>query len=652
MNLLFLALLLFLLAGCLPLLLHRWFAVAKACHIAFLGLGAVCGVYGLLAAEPSSATALFSCAWLHHFTFALRIDGLTRVFLLPILLLAPVLGLYGYHYLHRHDQAMRTAVSQFLFALLVIAMILVTMADNMLSFALAWELMSLASFFLVMFDWEKQEVQDAAFRYLLFTQAGALCVFAAFGVLYGAGGSLGFDQLVQLPQGVKHIAFFLALVGFGSKAGLMPLHIWLPHAHPAAPSHVSALMSGVMIKMGVYGLLRLLFLLGDPSPLMARTLLGLGICSGILGVVYALSKDDIKRLLAYSSIENIGIIFIGCGLGMLGLVAGNMQMAVLGFTGGLLHVLNHALFKSLLFLGAGAVLHATGTRSCDRLGGLLKSMPVTGRCFVSGSVAIAGLPPLNGFVSEFLIYYAGFLGLTLPGVDMLLAMAALLALATIGGLAAACFAKVVGIVFLGEPRSSFPQPVVEAGVSMRWAMVLLALACGVIGLWPEPVITFVAGGLQGLVGFKSPTADALGTIPAHLALGARLCLAALLLMGLLRHLLYRGKPIAQASTWGCGFTQSSARVQYTGASFARSMIEFHRPLVKVETHASGINRIFPETAHFESKVADLAENALQRLLLTPLLGLVERMRWIQHGNIQLYIAYIVLTIAVLLLVID
>ena len=199
MNLLFLALLLFLLAGCLPLLLHRWFAVAKACHVTFLGLGAVCGIYGVLAAEPSSATALFSCSWLYHFTFALRIDGLTRVFLLPILLLAPVLGLYGYHYLHRHDQAMRTAVSQFLFSLLVIAMILVTTADNMLSFALAWELMSLASFFLVLFDWEKQTVQEAGLRYLLFTQGGALCVFAAFGLLYSASGSLGFAGLAAPP---------------------------------------------------------------------------------------------------------------------------------------------------------------------------------------------------------------------------------------------------------------------------------------------------------------------------------------------------------------------------------------------------------------------------------------------------------------------
>jgi hydrogenase-4 component B len=585
-------------------------------------------------------------------TLSVYFDGLARIFLLPILLLGPVLAVYSYHYLGHEGRIMRALVSQFFFSLLLIAMILVTLAANMLTFALAWELMSLASFFLVVFDWEKQAVRDAGIRYLLFTQAGALCIFAAFGLLYGVGGSLSFDQLGQLPHGIKMTAFFLALVGFGSKAGVMPLHIWLPHAHPAAPSHVSALMSGVMIKMGVYGLLRFFFLLEDPSPLIARSILGLGISSGLLGVAYALGKHDIKRLLAYHSIENVGIILIGCGLGMLGLVSGNEQMAVLGFAGGLLHVLNHALFKSLLFLGAGAVLHATGTGTLDRLGGLLKTMPTTGRCFLTGSAAIAGLPPLNGFVSEFLIYYAGFLGLRLSGVDLLFSVAAVLSLAMIGGLASACFAKVMGIVFLGEPRSLCKQPIVETGASMRAAMILLATACLGIGLWPEPFIKTMAVGLHELAGLTGRSSDFLGSIPGNLALAARLCLAALVFMALIRHLLYRGKPIERTVTWGCGFTQASSRVQYTGVSFARSLVDFHRPLVKVETSYTGIDKIYPETARFGSRVADLAEIGLQRLLIDPLLGLVERLRWIQHGQIQLYIGYIVFTIAVLLLLID
>lgn len=652
MDALFLALLLFFCAGCLPLLLRQWFSLARIVHIALLGLGSLSGMVALFSLGVFPEPASFTCSWLQVFTLSLHIDGLARIFLLPIFLLAPILSLYGYHYLDHGSRRTRAVVSQFFFSLLLLAMILVTLAGNMLTFALAWELMSLASFFLVVFDWEKQEVRDAGIRYLLFTQGGALCIFAAFGVLFGASGSLSFAQLGQLPHGIKMIAFFLALVGFGSKAGVMPLHIWLPHAHPAAPSHVSALMSGVMIKMGVYGLVRLYFLLGDPSPLIARVLLGLGICSGLLGVAYALGKHDIKRLLAYHSIENIGIILIGCGLGMLGLVAGNDQMAVLGFAGGLLHVLNHALFKSLLFLGAGAVLHATGTGTLDRLGGLLKTMPTTGRCFLTGSAAIAGLPPLNGFVSEFLIYYAGFLGLRLSGVDLLFSVAAILSLAMIGGLASACFAKVMGIVFLGEPRTPFKQPVIDAGWSMRAAMVTLAAMCLAIGLWPEPLLDVMTAGLHDLAGLTGSSREVLGPIPANLALGARLCLAALVLMALVRRLLYRRKSIDRTVTWGCGFTQGSPRIQYTGVSFARSLVDFHSPLVKVETSYTGIDRIFPERARYGSRVTDLAEIGLQRLLLDPLLGLVERLRWIQHGQIQFYIGYIVFTIAVLLLVID
>ncbi|MGE4560485.1 MAG: proton-conducting transporter membrane subunit [Desulfobulbus sp.] len=650
MDPLFLALLLFVAAGCIPFLLMRWFSLAKGGYISLLILGSLIGLYGLSPLAGPPADIRFACSWLHALTFSLSVDALSRAFLLPIFLLAPVLGLYGYHYLDNRTKAVRTVVSQLFFSLLLVAMALVTLADNMPTFALAWELMSLSSFFLVIYDWEKEEVQAAGIRYLLFTQGGALCIFAAFGVLYAAGGSLEFDQLGLVPHSIKILAFFIALAGFGSKAGVMPLHMWLPHAHPAAPSHVSALMSGVMIKMGVYGLLRLYLLLGDASPVIARSILCLGVCSGILGVAYALGKHDIKRLLAYHSIENIGIILIGCGLGMLGLASGDKLMAVFGFVGGLLHVLNHAVFKSLLFLGAGSVLHVTGTRTIDRLGGLLKKMPVTGKSFLIGSAAIAGLPPLNGFVSEFCIYYAGFLGLRLAGADMLLSVIALLSLAMIGGLASACFAKVMGMVFLGEPRRVLEGDIRDPGATMRLSMILLAVGCVCIGLWPEPFIHYMVGGLRDIVGLTDAPPEVFRVAHA-LALAARISLAGIILVALLRRLLYRGKPVEEATTWGCGFTQGTSRIQYTGVSFARSMVEFHRPFVRVETGYDGIDSIFPKSARYTSKVTDLAENGLQRFLLDPVLALVERMRWIQHGHIQLYIGYIVLTIAVLLLVI-
>lgn len=647
MDALILALVFLFAGGLLPLLLRRWFAVAKTVHVGFLALGALSGAYALLAPGALHLPMEIDWVWLRNFSFSLAVDGLTRIFLLPIFLLAPILGLYGYGYLDRPDQTLRAVVSQFFFSLLLIAMVLVTMAANMLSFALAWELMSLASFFLVLYDWEKGEVQDAAVRYLLFTQAGALCVFAAFGVLYSATGSLAFDQWGGVSHGVKVLAFFLALTGFGSKAGIVPLHIWLPHAHPAAPSHVSALMSGVMIKMGIYGILRVYLQLGDAAPIFAWVVLFLGIVSGVVGGAYALAQKDLKRLLAYSSIENIGIILIGCGLGMLGLAASNPTMTLFGFAGALVHLLNHALFKSLLFLGAGAVLHATGTRDMDRLGGLMKTMPVTGKNVLLGAAAIAGLPPLNGFVGEFLIYFAAFQGLALHGTAMLFSVAALLSLSLIGGLACAAFTKMVGIAFLGEPRYPLPDRLHDAGLAMRCAMTLLSLGCVAVGIWSEPLIQCVAAGISSVVA-DGVVVGPLSTVSHSLALGARIVLIGLMAVALIRRLLYRGKPIEEHATWGCGFTRGTARIQYTGTSYARSMVDFHRPLIGVADQAEPIVKIFPQFSRYTSTISDLAEQGLHRFFLAPMLALIERMRWIQHGHIQLYIGYIVLTIAVLL----
>ncbi len=651
MDVLFAALGLILAGGLAPLSLRRWFLCARALHVLLLTGGCLTGLAGIFLAWNQTPLPSFSCSWLRFFTLSLTLDSLTAVFLLPIFLLAPIIALYGYHYLDRSEHVWRTLVHQFFFSLLIVAMILVTLADTMIAFALAWELMSLASYALVLYDHEHEECRQAATLYLLFTQSGALLLFAAFGLLFQATGSFAFAQLHQAPHALKLTAFFLALVGFGSKAGVFPLHIWLPHAHPAAPSHVSALLSGVMIKMGVYGLLRLFFLLDDPAPILAQVVLGLGMVSGVLGVVHALGKHDLKRLLAYHSIENIGIILIGCGLGMLGLAEGNRIMAAFGFAGGLLHVLNHALFKSLLFMGAGAIIQKTGIRHLDRLGGLMQTMPITGRTFLTGSVAIAGLPPLNGFISEFLMYYAAFQGLQLHGPNTLLAMAAIVALAIVGGLASGCFTKVVGIVFLGEPRRRLDPSATEAGTTMRAAMLLLALACVAIGLWPEPFIRFALHGLRDLAPFAAIGPDILGAIPSHLTLAAWIFLGLLLVLTALRTLGYRAKPIAHGTTWGCGFTRPTSRMQYTGTSYAQDMVTFHRPFVKVQTSSTPIARVFPETATYHSRVEDWAEIGLHRLLLQPLLHAVDKLRWIQHGHIQLYIGYIVLTIAVLLLAI-
>jgi hydrogenase-4 component B len=336
---------------------------------------------------------------------------------------------------------------------------------------------------------------------------------------------------------------------------------------------------------------------------------------------------------------------------MMGVSSGNLTMAAFGFAGSLLHVLNHAIFKSLLFLGAGAILHKTGTRLIDQLGGLIKTMPVTGRAFLTGSVAISGLPPLNGFISEFLIYYAGFLGLGLKGSAFLFSMFTIIALAIIGGLASGCFTKVVGLVFLGDPRSEKARTAVECGLAMRTTMTLLALTCLVIGVWPEPFIRLAFSCLRDLTPLATISPLILGAIPHNLAFAARLFLGLLLGVLVLRSLLYRSKPIGHGSTWGCGFTQPTTRMQYTGVSYAMSMVDFHRPFVKVKTKRPSIETIFPGQTGYAYTVEDIAEIGLQRSLIQPLLWGVSKLRWIQHGHIQLYIGYIILTIAVLLLVV-
>ncbi len=650
MQILFIALAVLAAASAAALFSHGPGRQMRALSVALTAAGCALGLAALLALVRDGQPGVFTCAWLRLFTLSFSLDGLTGLFLAPVFLISPWIALYGCQYLDHAEHGARNAVNIAMFNLLIAAMALVTLANNMLTFALAWELMSVSSYLLILHDYDKQENRQAGYIYLLFTQTGALFLFAAFGVVYGATGALSFAGMGQLPSDLKLIVFLLMLVGFGSKAGAFPLHIWLPHAHPAAPSHISALLSGVMIKMGIFGLLRFSFLLNDPSPIPARIIIVLGLVSGILGVVYALGKHDLKRLLAYHSIENIGIILLGCGLGLLGLNAGDRIMAVFGFIGGLLHVLNHALFKSLLFMGAGAVLQKTGLRHLDQLGGLMKTMPVTGRTFLVGSIAISGLPPLNGFISEFFIYYAAFLGLGHNGAIFPYAMATIIALALIGGLASACFTKVVGIVFLGEPRTIQGAQATEAGPAMRLAMVVLALSCLLIGLFPAPCIKMIHVGLCQLGPLAGVAPEVFATVADRLALASRSLVGLLLIVALLRRLFYRRKAVTRSCTWGCGFSQPSARLQYTGTSYAMSLVEFFRPFVRLKTDYAGLGKVFPGPTAYASKVADMAENAFDRFLIRPIFQVAARMRWIQHGYIQLYIGYIILTIAVLLLV--
>ena len=442
--------------GVLPLLLSKNGGLCRV--LGALTIASGCAL-GLLSAGTQLSTAApqgLEVSYQHAFTLAFRMDGLSAFFLLAIFGVSLIAAIYSYDYMDRTGHtggSTRTGAHYLFFSLLTISMALVVVAANMITFMISWELMSLSSFFLVVHDHEEEDNRRAGYLYFVFSHVGAAFILAAFGVLYAHTGSFDFAGFGDLPEQTKLLVFVLALIGFGSKAGIFPLHIWLPHAHPAAPSHISAVMSGVMIKTGIYGIIKIYLLLQWQALVFGQILIGVGIVSGILGVVYALGQHDLKRLLAYHSVENIGIILLGLGIGMIGAATDQPTVAALGFCGGLLHVLNHSIFKSLLFLGAGMVVHRTGTRSIDKLGGLLKGMKITGVTFLIGSLAISGLPPLNGFVSEFLVYIGSFQGLSHDRSFLAVGLLAIVSLAIIGGLALACFSKVIGVVFQGEPRS-------------------------------------------------------------------------------------------------------------------------------------------------------------------------------------------------------
>ena len=648
MNLFFLSILMIAASGTLALVVCRSFPLMKIVAVLGIAMGSCLGMLDALSRLSHAESASLSIDYLHTFSLAFNIDGLAAFFLLAIFAICMLAAIYSFHYMHDTGRALATASSYFFFSLLAASMALVVTAANMLTFLLAWEIMSLSSFFLVIHDHQIQENRKAGYLYFIFSHVGAMFILAAFGIMYAGSGSFAFDSS-GLSQAAKITVFVLAFVGFGSKAGVFPFHVWLPHAHPAAPSHISAVMSGVMIKTGIYGILRMYSILDLHVPGIGVGVLIFGMVSGILGVVYALGQHDIKRLLAYHSVENIGIILIGIGIGMIGVEAKNPLMAVLGFAGGLMHVLNHSIFKSLLFMGAGMVLHKTGTRSIDALGGLLKKMKITGVTFLIGSLAISGLPPFNGFVSEFFIYLASFRGVMVETPVFALCLLAIISLAVIGGLALACFSKVVGVVFQGEPRTDLARVENEKGPTMLLPMLLLAGACAVIGIYPGAFMFMTLKGVAALgLDYGRIPMEPFAHLSANITRGATLFLAVCLAILALRKVLYQKKPIGGAGTWGCGFTQPTHRMQYTGSSYAASILDFFKPAAPLEEQHAPLKGVFPQTSSYHSHVHDIVELHLNRVIVSPVLWLFDKLRWIQHGDIHLYIGYILLAIIVLL----
>jgi formate hydrogenlyase subunit 3/multisubunit Na+/H+ antiporter MnhD subunit len=578
------------------------------------------------------------------------LDALSAFFLLAITVVGAAAAVYGTGSLARDPRRGAVSFAHATVAVLIVALCLVVAARAVVPFLVAWELMAIAAFVLVMFDHEQADTRRAGLLYLVATHTATLALIALFAWWGSTARDLSFAALGHAAAAARFPAgavLLLALVGFGLKAGLVPLHFWLPAAHAAAPSHVSALMSGLVIKTGIYGLLRVAALLGGGGGGGAPewygwTLLGLGIVSGVLGVVWALAQHDLKRLLAYHSVENIGIMLIGMGVGTLGAAYRLPVVAALGYGGAILHVLNHALFKGLLFLGAGSVAHGAGTRRIDALGGLSRLMPVTWLAFLVGSVAIVGLPPLNGFVSEWTIGVALVqAGLGEGAGAIRVAVFGVAALGLIGALALACFAKVGGIVFLGSPRTAGAAGAHESGPLMLVPMLALALACVAIGLLPWLVVPRAFAAAAVVAGPGAAGAGfAFGADVARLGATAAL-LAVLIWAGwTVRRALLRGRSRAVALTWGCAYPAPTPRMQYTASSFAAPVLEPFGALAGRRAERTGTGLA---THPLDPVLHDVLQPAWRRMK-----GVAIALRAVQVGRLHVYLLYVLATVVALL----
>lgn len=616
----------------------------------------LCGMIGAGVVLLSGNSYLYVIDWSLPFDAAeVGCDPLSAFFLLPVFLVFGCSSVYalGYWPPGEHPRTVRRLT---LFSgMLCAAIVALLLARNGVLFLIAWEVMALASFFTLTTEHQRQEVRDAGLLYLVTTHTGTLVLFAHFALLKSHTATYAFPGAGTLDGALlpATVLFLTALIGFGLKAGIMPLHIWLPSVHAAAPSHISAVMSGVLIKTGIYGIIRVSSFFHTPPAWWGMLVLVVGIISAVIGVLFAIGQHDLKRLLAYHSIENIGIIAMGVGVALLGRSSGNQALVILGMGGALLHVLNHGIFKGLLFLGAGSAIHASGTREIDRMGGLAKGLPLTAFFFVIGAAAICGLPPLNGFVSEFFIYLGLFRGViatgaaTVPGVAFL--VLAIPALALVGGLAAACFVKAYGVVFLGASRRpDAPEPH-EAGPAMLIPMGVLALLCVIIGIFPQGATRL----LEPAVAAWGPAGTSSGVALAALApLGWLTVMGiALVIFGLIVAVIAlkrRDGGVTSTGTWDCGYLKPTARMQYTASSFAEMIVGLFDGILRPGRHEPKIVGPFPQPSRFSSHVPE----AVLELVYLPLLKRADHLllplRKLQHGQIPIYILYIFVTVIVLL----
>jgi formate hydrogenlyase subunit 3/multisubunit Na+/H+ antiporter MnhD subunit len=576
--------------------------------------------------------------------FSVGMDSLSLFFAIPLLILTVACSIYGAQYFKEHTSGI---LHWFKYAMLVAGMMMVLFARNGILFITAWEIMSFASFLLVITDADKASVRRAGWIYLITAHIGTAFLFITFFLLAAPVNSFEFSAFATANYSATqlNLIFISGLIAFGMKAGFIPFHLWLPLAHPAAPSHVSGLMSGIMIKMGIYGIFQLLLF----SPLYhiwwGVLLIVLGVISGIGGVMFANGQHDIKRMLAYCSVENIGIILLGMGIGVLGMACEQPVVAVLGFAGALLHIVNHSIFKALLFLGAGAVIRQTGTGNINDLGGLIKKMPWTAAMFLLGSLAITGLPFFNGFISEMFIYAAAITG-TVNGTGTLLPMMTALTvvtLAVIGALAVACFTKTFGLVFLGLARDKKIGNGSGIPSFMLTGMLFLALFIVFIGLCSLAVVPFIAEPVKQLVGsdfciVMTPLLE----LSENLTISLALACALILVLIAIRFLLLRRHEVLDVETWGCGYSNPDPSMQYSASSFAEPLTDTFNILLDVKKSEPLNQELFStEKWTFSSKVNDWILNNISIPAVKFIDRLLGLLRWIQCGKTGVYVVYII-----------
>lgn len=639
------------LSGLPACLLSRRSAGGQRIATSLMLIGSVMGLAAVVLAMRETTPPSLRVAWfLPWGRFAVTIDSLSALFLVPVFVVPALGSIYALGYWKQAEHPENGCRLGLFYGLLAGSMALVAIARDGVLFLIAWEIMAIAAYFAATAEEDNPEVRRAGWVYLVATHVGTLCLIAMFALWSQATGSFGLEGAQVMPAKVAGTIFVLAVIGFGFKAGLMPLHVWLPGAHANAPSHVSAVMSGVMLKMGIYGIVRMTAILPVGSGWWGGVLLAAGAITGLAGIAFAIGQHDLKRLLAYSSIENIGIIAMGLGLALLGRSQGRPDWVLLGLGGSLLHVWNHALFKSLLFLNAGAIIHAAHTRDIDRLGGLGKRMPRSMILFIVGAVAICALPPLNGFASEWLLYLGlfGTLGSTgVPGLPV--AAVAAVALAMIGALAVACFVKLLGAVFLGSPRQAIGEHAEDPPASMIVPMAALAIGCILIGLFP-----MIASGLLesaattwGRLPDRAVSIKAVAPLGWITAMGLGL-MALIALIVLKLKFLGRTSVASKAGTWDCGYAQPTNRMQYTGSSFGQTLVGLFSFILWPKSHRPSMKEAFPKNGHSKSVVPD---TVLDRLVL-PLFRIAGRyvpsVRVLQQGQTHAYVLYILIIVVVLL----